>query len=229
MERHGGQVDMLCRFPGLKIWNCRTCILWDHRHTHYQREPKWTFLVLLKTKWWTSNERIARMRSSTRRTPIMIARVWRYCMEILDVYTCSVFLSLPMLALHMQSCPVAAYSDEEYGQMWAGSNAIGLIGLVLNVYMCMTWSDHISHLLLLSLPDSFSHYPLDHSYLVWLIVQVPRRKESIPSRALPSQNVRLLGPPVRHRRNSSVVNFEVWLALLGMQHGRMVMQDHLST
>ena len=36
--------------------------------------------------------------------------------------------------------------------MWAGSNAVGLIGLVLNVYMCMTWSDHLSYLLLLSLP-----------------------------------------------------------------------------
>jgi hypothetical protein len=36
--------------------------------------------------------------------------------------------------------------------MWAGSNAVGLIGLVLNVYMCMTWSDRISYLLLLSLP-----------------------------------------------------------------------------
>jgi hypothetical protein len=56
--------------------------------------------------------------------------------------------------------------------MWAGSNAVGLIGLVLNVYMCMTWSDHTSYLLLLSLLicmyHSFSYYPLDHFCLVWL-------------------------------------------------------------
>ncbi len=55
----------------------------------------------------------------------------------------------PCLALYSQRCPVAAYADEEYGRMWAGSNAVGLIGLVLNVYMCMTWSDQISYLLLL--------------------------------------------------------------------------------
>ncbi len=47
------------------------------------------------------------------------------------------------------------------------------------------------------------------SILSCMIVQVPRRKESIPSCALPSQNVRLLGPPVRHRRNSSIVYYEV--------------------
>ena len=56
--------------------------------------------------------------------------------------------------------------------MWAGSNAVGLIGLVLNVYMCMTWSDHTSYLLLLSLLicmyHSYSYYPLDHFCLVWL-------------------------------------------------------------
>ena len=62
-----------------------------------------------------------------------------------------------------------------------------------------------------------------------MTVQVARRKESISSCALPSESMRLLGPPVRHRRNSSVVNYEVRLALLGMQHGRMVMQDRLST
>ncbi len=97
--------------------------------------------------------------------------------------------------------------------------------------MCMTWSDHKSYLLLLSLPAL--HVPFVFLLSTWsllscMIVQVARRKESIPSGALPSQNVRLLGPPVRHRRNSSVVYYEVWLALLGMQHGRMVMQNHLS-
>jgi hypothetical protein len=90
--------------------------------------------------------------------------------------------------------------------MWAGSNAVGLIGLVLNIYMCMTWSDRILYLLLLSLPAL--RVPFVDFCLV-MIVQVPRRKENLPSCALPSQNVRLLGPPVRHRRNSSVVNYEV--------------------
>ena len=53
--------------------------------------------------------------------------------------------------------------------MWAGSNAVGLIGLVLNVYMCMTWSDRTLYLLLLlSMYHSFSYYPLDHFHLVWL-------------------------------------------------------------
>ncbi len=56
-----------------------------------------------------------------------------------------------------------------------------------------------------------------------MIVQVDRRKESLPSFALPTSSVRLRRPPVRHRRNSSVVNSEAWLALLGMQHGRMVL------
>jgi hypothetical protein len=76
-----------------------------------------------------------------------------------------------LLALHLQPCPVTTYSDEEYGRMWAGSNAVGLIGLVLNVYMCMTWSDRISYLLLLSLLcmyQSFSSSQLDHICLVWL-------------------------------------------------------------
>ncbi len=69
----------------------------------------------------------------------------RPCVKVLqDVCIHSVFLShSPCLSLHSQPCPVAAYSDEEYGRMWAGSNAVGLIGLVLNVYMCMTWSDRI--------------------------------------------------------------------------------------
>jgi hypothetical protein len=73
----------------------------------------------------------------------------------------------------------------------------------------------------------FSYCLSAWSLLSCMIVQVPRRKESIPSCALPSQNVRLLGPLVRHRRHSAVVHYEVRLALLGMQHGRMVMQDHL--
>jgi hypothetical protein len=67
--------------------------------------------------------------------------------------------------------------------MWAGSNAVGLIGLVLNVYMCMTWSDHhISYLLY----HSFSYHPLGYCFLSCMIVQVARRKEIIPSCALPT-------------------------------------------
>ena len=118
------------------------------------------------------------------------------------------FSHFSCLVWHSQPCPVAAYSNEEYGRMWAGSNAVGLIGLVLNVYMCMTWSDHILYYYLLD--PSFSNHPLGYFFLsCMMIVQVAGRKESIPSCALPSSSVRLLGPPVRHRRNSSVVNYEV--------------------
>jgi hypothetical protein len=57
--------------------------------------------------------------------------------------------------------------------MWAGSNAVGLIGLVLNVYMCMTWSDHnISYLLY----HSFSYHPIVYFFLSCMIVQAARRK-----------------------------------------------------
>jgi hypothetical protein len=41
--------------------------------------------------------------------------------------------------LYLQSCPVAVYADDEYTGMWATSHAVGLIGLLLNVYMIMTW------------------------------------------------------------------------------------------
>ncbi len=79
----------------------------------------------------------------------------------------------PWLALHTQPCPVAAYSDEEYGRMWAGSNAVGLIGLVLNAYMGMTWSHRVSYpLLLLSFHtlhvSSFSYLRLNYFCLVRL-------------------------------------------------------------
>ncbi len=95
----------------------------------------------------------------------------------------------PCLSLHSQPCPVAAYSDEEYGRMWVGSNAVGLIGFVLNVYMCITWSDHISYLLSLSLPAL--HVPFVFLLSTWsllscMIVQAPRRKKSISNCALPS-------------------------------------------
>jgi hypothetical protein len=39
-----------------------------------------------------------------------------------------------------QPCPVAVYTDEEYLGMWATHNAIGLIGLQLNIFLIMTWS-----------------------------------------------------------------------------------------
>jgi hypothetical protein len=93
----------------------------------------------------------------------------RPCVKVLPCTTTrclhpvACFSHYPFLACHSQTCPVAAYSDEEYGRMWAGSNAVGLIGLVLNIYMCTTWSDHISCSLLLSLLctyHSFSYYPL---------------------------------------------------------------------
>ncbi len=141
----------------------------------------------------------------------------RQCVKVLNGSTrclhpsIACFSHSPFLAWHSQPCPVAAYTNEEYGRMWAGSNAVGVIGLVLNVYMCMTWSDHhISYLLY----HSFSYHPLGHCFLSCLVVQVARRGKSVSSCALSIESVRLLGPPVRHRRNSSVVHYEVWLALL---------------
>ncbi len=41
--------------------------------------------------------------------------------------------------LYLQPCPVAAYTDDEYTGMWATTHAVGLTGLLLNVYMAMTW------------------------------------------------------------------------------------------
>jgi hypothetical protein len=98
----------------------------------------------------------------------------RPCVKVLNgstvVVSIACFSHSPCLALHTQPCPVAAYSDEEYGQMWAGSNAVGLIGLVLNVYMCMTWSDqyriYCCSPSLLCMYHSFSYYPLGHFCLV---------------------------------------------------------------
>ncbi len=48
-----------------------------------------------------------------------------------------------------QPCPVAVYTDEEYSGMWATHNAIGLIGLQLNIFLIVTWSILRSPLLLL--------------------------------------------------------------------------------
>jgi hypothetical protein len=56
---------------------------------------------------------------------------------------------------------------------------------------------------------SFSYHPLGYFGLSCMIVQVDRRKDSVSTCALPSQNVCLRGPPIRHRRNSSVVTHEV--------------------
>jgi hypothetical protein len=39
----------------------------------------------------------------------------------------------------LKLCPVAAYTVEEYSMMWAASNAIGVIGLLLNAYLATTW------------------------------------------------------------------------------------------
>ncbi len=224
---------MLCRFPGLELWKCRICILWHHRVTRSQREPKWTFLVLLKTKLWTSNERNARIRSSAQWTPIMTARAWRYCTEVLAVYIRSVFLSLPLLCMALAALSSGSilrrgvWTNVGWKQCcridWFGVERLHVHNLVrwyiMSVVVVVVPALHVPFVFLLS----------TWSLLSCMIVQVPRRKESIPSCALPSQNVCLLGPPVRHRRNSSLVHYEVRLALLGMQHRRMVMQDHLST
>jgi hypothetical protein len=40
----------------------------------------------------------------------------------------------------IQSCPVSAYTDEEYTFMWSFSNGIGAVGLLLNLYMALTWT-----------------------------------------------------------------------------------------
>ncbi len=71
--------------------------------------------------------------------------------------------------------------------MWAGSNAVGLIGLVLNVYMCMTWSDHTY--IISIVPFVFLSSTWIFCSVVNVAVQVSRRKESISSCALPSESV----------------------------------------
>jgi hypothetical protein len=48
---------------------------------------------------------------------------------------------------HTQPCPVAAYTDNEYTLMWAVTNTLGLIGLGLNMFMGITWSNHAVFLL----------------------------------------------------------------------------------
>jgi hypothetical protein len=56
----------------------------------------------------------------------------KYILQIL-------FLTFSCHTLCTQSCPAAAYADEEYTQMWAASNSIGLIALLLNLFLVMTW------------------------------------------------------------------------------------------
>ncbi len=41
--------------------------------------------------------------------------------------------------LYTQSCPAAVYAADEFTGMWAATHAVGLIGLLLNVYMTVTW------------------------------------------------------------------------------------------
>jgi hypothetical protein len=70
----------------------------------------------------------------------------RACVKVLrgvNCDICSFFLTFLPQIVHAQPCPVAAYSDKEYTWMWAISNAVGVGGLLLNVFMCTTWSDHI--------------------------------------------------------------------------------------
>jgi hypothetical protein len=40
----------------------------------------------------------------------------------------------------IQPCPIPAYTDEEYTFMWGFGNGIGLCGLLLNLYMALTWT-----------------------------------------------------------------------------------------
>jgi hypothetical protein len=39
----------------------------------------------------------------------------------------------------VQPCPVAAYNDAEYSQMWTWRSIVSVLGLVLNVWMVLTW------------------------------------------------------------------------------------------
>jgi hypothetical protein len=61
--------------------------------------------------------------------------------------------------------------------------------------------------------------------LMWM--QVPRRKEIVPSCSVSSKGVYVRIPPVRRRRNSSVYNFKVRFTLFGMQNGRMVTLENV--
>ena len=51
----------------------------------------------------------------------------------------TLFLTFSCHKLCTQPCPAAAYTDEEYTRMWAASNAIGLIALLLNLFLVITW------------------------------------------------------------------------------------------
>jgi hypothetical protein len=169
MHREGISPHMLCRFPGLELWKCRICILWHHRRTRFQLEPKWTFLVLLKTKWWTSNERSVRIHSLTQWTPIMTARAWRYCTEVLlDVYTHSVFLSLTSHALHCtrsivqwQHTPTMSMNDCGLEAMlsdwlvWCWTFTCAWLGqIVYHIYCSCPWSLCTIHFLIIHLVTS---------------------------------------------------------------------------
>ncbi len=127
--------------------------------------------------------------------------------------------------LYTQSCPVAAYADDEYTWMWAASHAVGLIGLLLNVYMTMTWWYHFE----------LSHWSVCCFVVLLCLVftsicmlvrsQVSWRKKSIYSCSIPSKVMCVRGPPVCNRRNDSVFSFKVCLALFGMHDGGMVKRE----
>jgi hypothetical protein len=39
----------------------------------------------------------------------------------------------------VKTCPVAAYTDEEYTAAWSASLAVEAVGFCLNVFMMITW------------------------------------------------------------------------------------------
>jgi hypothetical protein len=39
----------------------------------------------------------------------------------------------------IQPCPVPAYSDDQYTQMWVLSSAVAVAGLILNLFLVATW------------------------------------------------------------------------------------------
>ncbi len=142
----------------------------------------------------------------------------KYILQIL-------FLTFSCHTLCTQSCPAAAYADEEYTQMWAASNSIGLIALLLNLFLVMTW-----YIILCLLPICIFHRFIALfcvSLLMWM--QVSRKKKVLSSCSIPSKDVYVRSPPVRRCGNSSVNNFKVRFTLLGMQNGRMVKLENLQT
>jgi hypothetical protein len=174
----------LCHFPGLHIWKFRICFLWHHRRTRSQRGPKWTFLVLLKTKRWPSNERNARIRSSTRMTPIIAARAWRYCTEaLLHVYIHSLFFSLPISCMALAALPSGSilrrgvWTNVGWKQCcridWFGVERVHVHDLVRSYIISIV-------------PFVFLSSTWIFCSVLYVTVQVARRKESISSCALPS-------------------------------------------